>query len=32
MSQLLTLKATPGWDDATGIGTPAAGFVSALSH
>ena len=32
MDQTLSLHATAGWDDATGIGTPAAGFVSALSH
>jgi subtilase family serine protease len=32
MNQTLTLKTTPGWDDATGIGTPAAGFISALAH
>lgn len=32
MDQDLSLRTTPGWDDVTGIGTPAAGFISALSH
>ena len=30
MNQTLSLKTTPGYDDVTGLGTPAAGFLSAL--
>ncbi|HEX6554524.1 MAG TPA: S53 family peptidase [Ktedonobacteraceae bacterium] len=32
MNQTLSLKTTPGYDDVTGIGTPAGSFLSALSH
>jgi subtilase family serine protease len=32
MNQTLSLHTTPGWDDVTGIGTPARGFISALNH
>jgi len=32
MNYTLSLQTTPGWDDVTGIGTPASGFVSALAH
>jgi len=32
MNQTLSLHTTRGWDDVTGIGTPASSFVSALSH
>ena len=32
MDQDLSLRTTPGWDDVTGIGTPSAGFIGALSH
>jgi subtilase family serine protease len=32
MNQTESLKTAPGWDDVTGIGTPAAGFIGALSH
>ncbi len=31
-NQTLSLKATPGYDDVTGVGTPAAGFLAALGH
>jgi subtilase family serine protease len=30
MNQTLSLQTTPGYDDVTGVGTPAAGFLSAL--
>jgi subtilase family serine protease len=30
MNQTLSLEATPGYDDVTGLGTPAAGFIGAL--
>jgi subtilase family serine protease len=30
MNQTLSLKTTPGYDDVTGLGTPAQGFLSAL--
>jgi subtilase family serine protease len=30
--QGLSLKTTPGWDDITGLGTPTAAFIGALSH
>ncbi|HXM54858.1 MAG TPA: S53 family peptidase, partial [Candidatus Dormibacteraeota bacterium] len=30
LNQTLSLKTTPGYDDVTGVGTPAAGFLSAL--
>ena len=29
-NQTLSLKATPGYDDVTGLGTPASGFIAAL--
>jgi subtilase family serine protease len=32
MNQTLSLKTTPGYDDVTGLGTPTAGFIGALSH
>jgi hypothetical protein len=32
MDQTLSLRTTPGWDDVTGLGTPTANFISALSH
>lgn len=32
MNQTLSLDTTPGWDDVTGLGTPAAGFIGALCH
>lgn len=32
MNQTLSLKTTPGYDDVTGVGTPASSFLSALSH
>jgi hypothetical protein len=32
MNQTESLKTAPGWDDVTGIGTPASGFIGALSH
>src|SRR5262249_14459233 len=32
MNETLSLDATPGYDDVTGIGTPAAGFIGALNH
>jgi subtilase family serine protease len=30
--QGLSLQTTPGWDDVTGVGSPTASFISALSH
>ena len=30
MNQTLSLEVTPGYDDVTGLGTPAAGFIGAL--
>jgi hypothetical protein len=30
MNQTLSLHTTPGYDDVTGLGTPAAGFLDAL--
>jgi subtilase family serine protease len=32
LNQTGTLQVGPGWDDATGRGSPTAGFLSALSH
>jgi subtilase family serine protease len=32
MNQTLSLQTTPGYDDVTGLGTPAAGFIAALCH
>jgi subtilase family serine protease len=32
MNQTLSLQTTPGYDDVTGVGSPASGFLSALSH
>lgn len=32
LNQTLSLQTTPGYDDVTGVGTPASGFLSALSH
>ena len=32
MNQTLSLHTAPGWDDVTGLGTPNAAFVPALSH
>jgi subtilase family serine protease len=32
MNQTLSLQTTPGWDDVTGVGTPAGAFLSAISH
>jgi len=32
MNQDLSLSTGPGWDDVTGIGTPASRFVGALSR
>jgi len=32
MNQTLSLQTTPGYDDVTGLGTPAPGFIGALCH
>lgn len=32
LNQTLSLQTTIGYDDVTGVGTPASGFLSALSH
>ena len=32
LNQTLSLQTTAGYDDVTGVGTPASGFLSALSH
>lgn len=32
MNQTESLKTTAGWDDVTGVGTPAAGFIAAMSR
>lgn len=32
LNQTLSLQTTPGYDDVTGVGTPASGFLSALSQ
>lgn len=31
MNQTLSLQTTPGWDDVTGLGTPAGAFIAGLS-